>query len=80
MDVPRELQVLSMNVQCMQVEWGPNPAEGGLLGAEKVRQRAVGEADHHVDSADGVGEGEVIEDGLVQQVEGHVQAIPHRHE
>ena len=58
---------------------GARPPEGGLLGAEQVGEHAVRQADHHVHRRHGVREGEVVEDGLVQQVERHVQPVPHQH-
>jgi hypothetical protein len=54
----------------------PYPAEGGLLEADQVHQHTVGKAHNHVHGGDGPWEGEILEDGLVQQVEANVEGIP----
>ena len=59
---------------CMEMA---HPAKGCLLCSH---HGAVEEAHDDMDGADGVGEGEVVEDALVEEVEAHVQAIPHQHE
>ena len=51
---------------------------GGLLCAQEVGDAAVKGADNHVDGGDGPGVGEVVEQGLVVQVEADVQAVPGR--
>ena len=53
-----------------------HPAKGGLPEAQHVGDGAVEQADHHVHGRHGPGVGEVVEDGLVLQVEEHVEPVP----
>jgi len=74
------LTLLSRSGECSDRELRQaHPAKGCLLGSHKVGHRAVQQPDDHMDGADCVGEGKVVEDGLIQQVEGHIQAVPHHH-
>ena len=57
-----------------------HPPERPRLEADQVRQRAVGRAHDHVHGRDRVGEGEVLEDRLVEQVERDVERVPQRDE
>ena len=56
--------------------FAPHPAKGPALQAHKIGERAVGGADDDVHGGHGVRKREVLEDGLVQQVEAHVQSVP----
>mmetsp|Transcript_16971 Transcript_16971/g.44043 ORF Transcript_16971/g.44043 Transcript_16971/m.44043 type:complete len:422 (-) Transcript_16971:72-1337(-) len=59
---------------------GDGPLKGGLLGADGVGEHAVHGAHDHVHGGHGPGEGEIVENGLVDEVEADVQSVPDRDE
>ena len=59
---------------------GDGPAEGGAPPASKVGAGAVDRPDDHVHRGDRPRVGEVLEEGLVGQVEGHIHRVPQGNE